>query len=159
MITDPHNGLLLFQKALLNGTIKPTRCKINRKLYFLRDRPTPDTIRITYAMIVGRQVKAMAVYMEEEPFEGKRVFGVGYSVGIPFRRKGLAKEMLLSSLEEFTALLSKQLDEPGFYLEAVVGVDNEVSKSVAKQVFNDEPDKIADGESGLPALHYLKLIS
>ncbi|SDX48035.1 hypothetical protein [Pseudomonas salomonii] len=26
-ITDPHTGLISFQKALLSGTIKPKRCK------------------------------------------------------------------------------------------------------------------------------------
>lgn len=61
-----------FQKALLSGTIKPKRCKTQRELYFLRDKPTPDTIRLTYAMIVGRQVKAMETYVEAEPNERKR---------------------------------------------------------------------------------------
>lgn len=37
-ITDPHNALVSFQKALLSGTIKPKRCKVCRELYFLRDK-------------------------------------------------------------------------------------------------------------------------
>lgn len=158
MITDPHNGLIVFQKAIHNGTIKPKRCKIRRELYFLRDRPTPDTIRMTYSIILGRQVKAVAVYMEEEPLDGKRVFSVGYAVGKAFRGEGLAKEILTSSFEEFSALISKGLNEAGFYLEAIVGVDNEISKSVAKQVFTDAPNEVIDGASGLPALHYLIFI-
>lgn len=43
-------GLISFQKVLLAGTIKPKRCKTPRELYFLRDKPTPDNIRLSYAM-------------------------------------------------------------------------------------------------------------
>ncbi|ELH1552299.1 N-acetyltransferase, partial [Pseudomonas aeruginosa] len=59
--------------------------------------------------------------------------------------------------EEFSGLLAKELAEPGFYVEAVVGVDNEPSKRVAGQFFT-EPKETVDGESGLPALHYIKLV-
>jgi hypothetical protein len=158
-ITDPHIGLVSFQKALLSGTIKPKRCKLRRELYFLRDKPTPDTIRLTYAMIVGRQVKAMAIYIEAEPNEGKRCFGVGYAVATPFRGQGLAKAILSSSLEEFGCLLAGELSEPGFYLEAIIAVDNERSHRVAKQLISQEPHEILDSESGLPALHYITLVT
>lgn len=156
-MSDPYTGLTSFQKALLSGTIKPKRCKVRRELYFLRDKPTPDTIRMTYAMIVGRQVKALAIYIEVEPNEGKRCFSVGYAVAVPFRRQGLAKAVLTSSLEEFSGLLMNELAEPGFYLEAVIGVDNESSNRVAQQLISD-PEATIDGESGLPALHYIKLV-
>ncbi|HBN8007324.1 TPA: N-acetyltransferase [Pseudomonas aeruginosa] len=156
-ITDPHNALVSFQKALLSGTIKPKRCKVCRELYFLRDKPTPDTIRMTYAQVVGRQVKALAMYVEVAPYEGKRCFNVGYAVAVPYRKQGLAKALLTSSLEEFSGLLAKELAEPGFYVEAVVGVDNEPSKRVAGQFFT-EPKETVDGVSGLPALHYIKLV-
>ncbi len=158
-ITDPHTGLISFQKALLSGTIKPKRCKTQRELYFLRDKPTPDTVRLTYAMIVGRQVKAMATYIEAEPNEGKRCFGVGYTVAIPFRGQGLAKAVLSSSLKEFKGLLEAELSEPGFYLEAIIGVDNERSHRVVKQIISQEPNEISDSESGLPALHYITLVT
>lgn len=158
-ITDPYKGLASFQKALLSGSIKPKRCKLRRELYFLRDKPTPDTIRMTYVMIVGREVKALAVYIEEEPNEGKRCFGVGYAVAAPYRGQGLAKAVLTSSLEEFKAMMSTDAPESGFYLEAVIGVDNERSHRVAKQIISSEPEAIIDSESGLPALHYITLVS
>lgn len=157
-MTDPHVGLISFQKALLSGTIKPKRCKLRRELYFHRDRPQPETIRLTYAMIVGREVKAFAVYVEAEPNEGKRCFGVGYAVAVPYRGQGLAKAMLSSSMEEFGHLLIAELSEPGYYLEAIIGVDNERSNNVAKQLISMQPDEIFDSESGLPALHYITLI-
>ncbi|MHA6075892.1 hypothetical protein ACVSML_06665, partial [Pseudomonas aeruginosa] len=113
--------------------------------------------RMTYAQVVGRQVKALAMYVEVAPYEGKRCFNVGYAVAVPYRKKGLAKALLTSSLEEFSGLLAKELAEPGFYVEAVVGVDNEPSKRVAGQFFT-EPKETVDGESGLPALHYIKLV-
>lgn len=158
-MSDPFIGLSSFQKALISGSIKPKRCRVRRELYYLRDRPTPDTIRMTYAMIIGRQVKAMAIYIETEPNEGKRCFGVGYAVAVPFRGQGLAKAVVTSSLEEFTLMITPQLPEPGFYLEAVVGIDNERSKNVARQLINQTPEEIVDSESGLPALHYIALVS
>jgi len=156
-ITDPHLGLLRFQKALLSGTIKPKRCKVRRELYYLRDKPTPDTIRMTYAMLAGRQVKAMAIYLEAEPNEGKRCFGVGYAVAVPYRRQGLAKTILESSLEEFSGLMAKEGEEPGFFVEAIVDVNNDPSNRVARKLIS-EPTPTTESESGLPALHYIKLI-
>ncbi len=90
-MTDPSVGLSSFQKALLSGSIKPKRCAVRRELHYLRDRPTLDTIRMTYAMITGLQVKAMATYIKTEPNEGKQCFGVGYAVAVPFHGQGLAK--------------------------------------------------------------------
>lgn len=78
-------------------------------------------------------------------------------MAVPYRKQGLAKALLTSSLEEFSGLLAKELAEPGFYVEAVVGVDNEPSKRVAGQFFT-EPKETVDGVSGLPALHYIKLV-
>lgn len=158
-MSDPSEGLSSFQKALLSGSIKPKRCAVRRELYYLRDRPTPDTIRMTYAMITGRQVKAMAIYIETEPNEGKRCFGVGYAVALPFRGQGLAKAVVASSLDEFTRMIALQLPEPGFYLEAVIGAGNERSQKVARQLISETPEEIIDSESGLPALHFITLVS
>lgn len=158
-MTDPHNGLVSFQKALLSGTIKPKRCKIQRELYFLRDKPTPETIRVTYALILGKQVKALAIYIESEPNEGKRCFGIGYAVAVPYRRQGLAKAIVASSLVEFSNMLTNKLPEPGFYVEAVVGIDNEPSNKVAAQIISPDREQITDSESGLPAYHYIKYVA
>lgn len=106
-------------------------------------------------MIVGRQVKAMAIYIEIEPNEGKRCFGVGYAVAVPYRGQGL---VVASSLEEFALMITPQLPEPGFYLEAVVGVGNERSQKVARKLISETADEIVDSESGWPALHYITFV-
>jgi hypothetical protein len=157
-ITDPHNALLSFQKALLSGTIKPKRCKVRRELYYLRDKPTPDTLRMTYAMVAGRQVKALAIFMENEPYEGKRCFGIGYAVAVHHRGQGLAKAVVEASLEEFAMMLRKDLVVPGFFVEAIVDVNNAPSNRVAEQLFS-EPTSTRESESGLPAFHYIKRMS
>lgn len=113
---------------------------------------------MTYAMITGRQVKAVAIYIECEPNKGKRSFDVGYAVAAPFRGQGLAKAVVTSTLEEFTLMTSPQLSEPGFYLEAVVGVDNERSQSVARQLINQTYTEIVDSASGQTALHYITYV-
>jgi RimJ/RimL family protein N-acetyltransferase len=157
-ITDPHLALLSFQKALISGTIKPKRCKVRRELYYLRDKPTPDDIRMTYAMVVGRQVKALAIYMENERYEGQRCFGIGYAVAVPYRGQGLAKAVVESSLEEFAMMLRKDSVELGFFVEAIVDVNNAVSNRVAEQLFG-VPTPTRESESGLPAFHYIKRMS
>lgn len=157
-ITDPHLALLSFQKALISGTIKPKRCKVQRELFYLRDKPTPETIRMTYAMVVGRQVKALAIYMENEPYEGKRCFGIGYAVAVHYRGQGLAKAVVEASLEEFAMMLRKDMVVPGFFVEAIVDVNNAPSNRVAEQLFG-EPKPTRESESGLPALHYMKRLS
>ena len=44
---------------------------------------------------------------------------------------------------------------PGFYIEAVVGTDNEPSMRVAGATISTSPVPITDHFSGLPALHYV----
>jgi hypothetical protein len=48
---------------------------------------------------------------------------------------------------------------PEFYVEAVVGADNVASRKIAEQVISDEPEAITEGQSGLPALKYVRRIT
>jgi hypothetical protein len=47
----------------------------------------------------------------------------------------------------------------GFWIEAVVGVDNPASQRVAAAVLTSSPEPITDDVSGLPALHYLRWVA
>ncbi|MFI3049484.1 hypothetical protein [Pseudomonas coronafaciens] len=41
----------------------------------------------------------------------------------------------------------------------IEALDNERSHRIARQIISQEPDKILDSESGLPALHYITLVT
>ena len=155
-MTDPHNGLVSFQAALLGGHIQPRVCSKHRDLSFLYDIAETSP-RITYALVDSNNaVKALASFVPVEPCNGSPCFGVGYAVAESFRGQGLAHEILEKSLDEFVALSKGKT--PRMYIEAVVGADNFASQKVAGRFINDAPDEITDNISGLPALHYMRLI-
>lgn len=155
-MTDPHNGLVSFQAALLGGHIRPRACSQHQDLSFLYDIAETSP-RITYALIEdGNVVKALASFVPVDPCDDSPCFAVGYAVAKSFRGQGLAYEILEKSLDEFVGLSKGKT--PRMYIEAVVGADNFASQKVAGRFINDAPDSITDQISGLPALHYMRLI-
>lgn len=155
-MTDPHNALVSFQEALLGGVIQPIRCSLHQELSYLVDIPITSP-RITYALIDSNSVvKALVLFAREKPVGGSLCFAIGYAVAEPFRRQGLAHEIVEKALAELSIFFKGQT--PRMYINAVVGVDNAASQKVAARFINDEPDSITDEISGLPAFHYMRLI-
>jgi hypothetical protein len=157
-IVDPHIGFVSYQQALLDGSIRPTPCESHPELFVMHDEPEPGVQRLTYAFNSGAVSKAYAVYIQADFLNGKPCFGVGYATAEQFRNQGLATEIVTASLKELHQGMAPHLREPGFYVEAIVGTDNPASQKVASRTLSDSPDSIKDDVSGLPALHYVKLI-
>lgn len=159
-LVDPHIGFVSYQEALLDGSISPTPCESHPELFVMRDEPEPESgvQRLTYAFNSGKVSKAYAVYIQANPLDGKPCFGIGYATADPFRNQGLATEIVIASMRELKQGLSRHLRKPGFYVEAIVGIDNHASQKVAARTLSDSPHSITDDESGLPALHYVKLV-
>ena len=67
-------------------------------------------------------------------------------------------EIVMASLEKLRQGLTVHMREPGFYVAAVVGVDNHASRKVAARTLCNTPDAIDDSGSGLSALHYIKRV-
>lgn len=82
----------------------------------------------------------------------------GYATAEQFRNHGFATEIVKASMEELHRGISQHLPEPGFYVEAIVGMENLASQKVAARTLTDMPKTIVDGISGLPALHYIKQV-
>jgi len=157
-IVDPHMGFVSYQQALLDGSIRPTPCKSHPELFVMQDEPEPGAQRLTYAFNSGTVSKAYAVYTQEDFLNGKPCFGVGYATAEQFRNQGLATEIVMASMKELHQGMARHLREPGFYIEAIVGADNPASQKVASRTLSDSPDSILEDASGLPALHYIKLV-
>ncbi len=155
-ITDPNVGFLSYKQALREGTISPQRCDAHPHLFVMSDQPQKGVHRLTYTFITGKKAKAYAVFLVSDPIEGKPCFGVGYATDEAYRNQGLATKILKASIKEMRDKLAPRLQKSGFYIEAIVGLDNLVSQKVAARVLQSDPKQTIDSASGLPALHYVK---
>ncbi len=156
-MTDPTDALVSFQAALLQGVIPVQPGAVDPNLYVHRDTPADGVLRLSYVKLDGKTVTAFVVYVWGEPVDGVPCLQIGYAVPPEFRNQGLAKAAIRSSLEELKVGLGRNGVEK-FYVEAVVGADNDVSNSVAYQVLSETRNTITDEFSGCPAFQYLKLV-
>lgn len=150
-MVNPHIGLVSYQQALLQGLIHPRPCAVHKTLFVLFD-DVPDGKRITYAMVQGTTVKATVVFAPNGYFDGKPCFQVGYAVAEPFRRQGLATQVVRMAIEELTEGFKKVI--PAFHIEAVVSPSNLASLRVAETVVGGTRDQIVDKHSGESAIRF-----
>lgn len=110
--------------------------------------------RFSYLKLDGNRITALAMFVSGDFIEGQPSFNVGYAVDTSHRGQGLAKELVTKAISELKKGLSGA-GISGFYVEAVVGLDNVASQRVANATISDKPEKITDDVSGLPVLHYI----
>ncbi len=156
-MTDPFEALKSFQEALLNGEIDNLQAgELDPNLFLHVDRPN-GVIRFTYVRLDRQSVTAMAIMVGTEPIDGLPCFQAGVAVPEAHRGKGYAKSVLAAAIAELKHGLSRNKIS-SLYIEAIVGVDNEPSKRVAKATISATPVAVTDEYSGLPALQYLAKI-
>lgn len=156
-IANPMDALasLQYEVGSRGMPTHPTSCSPDIRVVL--DQPNGIT-RYTYAVIEMGLVKAVAIFVMDDPIDGIAAFNVGYAVAKPYRRQGLGKRILEAGIQE----LSRGLGQHGvkqFYVEAVVGRDNMASQQLAKSVFSNTTTEGTDSESGVPVYSYLKLVS
>ncbi|SEI14595.1 GNAT family N-acetyltransferase [Paraburkholderia hospita] len=152
-MSDPHIGLLSYQKALLLHEISPWPTKYEPGLMMLVDGEGADR-RLTYALVEGRTVKATVVFAYAERYEGERCFSVGYAVAEKFRGSGVATDVLTRSISD----LRQGLGWPVFYIEAIVDAENLASRRVCEKVLSTSPEAMTESISGKPASRYFKRV-
>ncbi|WP_449556844.1 GNAT family N-acetyltransferase [Huaxiibacter chinensis] len=155
-LVDPTDSLNSFQHALSNSLIRLSPCVVHPEMKVLMD-DADGTPRITYAFVQGDIVKGVAIYVPADPYEGKPCFGVGYAVADKFKRQGIATKLLKASIEEMQYGFRNSCNE--FYVEAIVGVDNQASNILASEVLSATPKPGKDSHSGKPINQYMKLFS
>jgi hypothetical protein len=156
-MTDPMDALVSFQQALLNGEIRLQPGALDPDIFVYADKPAPGVSRIAYVRLDGRTVKAFVNVIGVEPIDGLPCFQLGVAVPVQYRNKGYAKSILASAIAELEHGLSRNRIS-SFYVEGVVGVDNEPSKRASAATISSSPTAIIDNVSGLPALHYVRKI-
>jgi hypothetical protein len=155
-MTDPSAALTSFQEVFGTEGIPLQPGVIDPDLFVYRDEPT-GSLRFTYVRLDRRTVTALVMFAQVPPLKGLPCFQLGVAVPEKYRAQGRAKEIVIAA----TAELQNGLGRNGvaaFYIEAVVGTDNEPSKRVAAATISANPVPITDKFSGLPALHYVRKI-
>ena len=157
-MTDPFDGLISFQRALLDGEIKLQAGALDPDLFVHADQPAPGVQRLTYVRLDRQSVvTALAMIVGTESIDGLRCFQVGVAVPEAYRGKGYAKSVVAAAIAELKyGLLRNKISS--FYVEAIVSIDNEPSKRVAEATISATPVDVTDEVSGLPALHYVRKI-
>src|SRR5260370_8441599 len=86
-MTDPTDGMVSFQQALLDGEIDLRPGELDPDLFVHADNPAPGVARITYVRLDRQTVKAFASIVATEPMEDLPCFQVGVAVPGPYRGK------------------------------------------------------------------------
>jgi len=155
-MADPHAALLSFQQALADGEIQLRPGELDPKLFLYADQPN-GRARFTYVRLNNRTVTAFVNLAVADPIEGMPCFQIGYAVPEAFRGQGRAKDAVKAALAELKNGIARA-NITTFYVEAVVGKDNEPSKHVAAATISSKAVEITDQDSGLPALQYVRRI-
>lgn len=153
-LTDPFPALQSFQQAYLAGRIDLQRGQVDTNLFLHVDQPN-GAPRLTYVRLDGRTVTALVEFVTCAPVDGSPCFNIGYAVDPKYRNQGLAKQLLVAAIAELQAGFGSA-GFPGFYVEAIVSVDNLASQKVA--TFGITPDRIhgTDNLSGVPIYQFIK---
>ena len=153
-LTDPFPALQSIQQAYAAGQINLQRGRVDRDLYVFVDQPNGEP-RFNYVRLSGQTVTCLVEFAVTLPVEGSPCFQVGYAVDPAYRRQGLAKHLLPAAITELQAGFGGA-GMPGFYVEAIVGVDNIASQKVAAAGITPDIVEGIDHHSGVPIYQYLK---
>ncbi len=156
-MTDPMDALNSLQTALNAGTVPLRPCDQHPNLRVLFDQPNNNP-RFTYALLDGRVVQAIALFVLIEPYDGLPRFQVGYAVLERFRCRGIGSQVFQESISELTNGLSRTPIK-SFYLEAIVAVGNNASNAMARKHISESPIVCKDELSNEDALQYFRRIA
>jgi RimJ/RimL family protein N-acetyltransferase len=155
-MTDPSDALESFQQALRDGGIQLQRGDIDPELFVHLDRQNGKA-RFTYFRLQRQRVTALVMVLICDPIEGTPCFQIGYAVPEEYRSEGRAKNAVGAAFAELKHGLARNKIS-AFYVEAIVGADNEASKRVAAATISTTPVEVTDCVSGLPAYQYIRKI-
>lgn len=152
-LVDPMDALKSFEPALKRGELRTERGRVEPNLIVHMDTPNGDW-RMTYALMRGQTVGAIAIILGAEHENGLPVFQIGYAVPQHLRKRGLGRKVVEAAIAEFTAGMARG-GIVHFYLEAMVGERNAASQRLAARTIGGEPRPTNDSASGEPILQYI----
>jgi hypothetical protein len=155
--TNLMDALKYLQKALDAGTVRMQRCEIYPNLRVLVDEPNGD-LRLTYAKVIAGTVQSIAVFVLTKSVGRVGRFSLGFAVKKSIRGLGLAKEIVVQSIDELLRGMTRN-GMREFYVLAAVPESNIPANRVARQVLSDSPERATSLDFDEPTLIYQKLIT
>lgn len=154
-MTDPHDGMISFQKGLQAGILELGPVPNYQDLFSHFDVPAPGVGRLTYVRLSDnrRTVQAFLSCVMNGKVDGFPCVSVGYAVPESARNQGRAKQILRDAINDQLHQARRNGIET-LYVEAVVDVTNFPSQRVAEAVLGVERESIIDSASGRPAYRY-----
>jgi RimJ/RimL family protein N-acetyltransferase len=143
-----------FQEALERKLISPKECKGTPGMFFLHD-DAGGKARVSYAYIEEGLVLCLVAFIQVENYNEKVCMNIGYAVAPDYRGKGLGARRVQEAMSHLVVYLSEQSIRE-FYIEAVVGIENEPSNRIASKLISKKPKRTIDQVSGQPAFQYFK---
>lgn len=153
-MTDPSDALRSFQGQLKQ--LQLHQCDLDKELFVHIDHPDGNP-RFTYVRLKDQTVTTLVNFIPVDPIKGIPCFQIGYAVPEAYRKQGRAKDTVIAAIAEMKNGLERNKLKT-FYLEAIVGKENEASKKVADATFLSSPTEVTDSVSGLEALQYVRKI-
>lgn len=154
-MTDPMNALHSLDEEIKRGMPVQT-CELNRSYKMIFDQPNGRN-RFSYTKVKGKDAICLSMFAETDLINGFLCFNIGYAVIEQYRGSGLGAEAVGIGIDDLKNGLPRAGIEK-FYIEAVVGINNSPSISVAEKIFNAKGNEITDAYSGEPALHFRMLV-
>lgn len=157
LMEGPIALLLDIQKALDSGvTVDPRELDHGYKMIY--DEPKVGLRRYSFVKIVEGEAQALSIFGLEIPINEITCYNVSYAVKENHRGRGLAVEAVNRGFEKLKIEMTKA-NLKSFYVEAVIDRNNLQSLKVASKLFSSPALPIEDGESGIPAFHFKKLVT
>lgn len=157
LMANPMEALNDYQRALNTGMeINPN--EIDGDYLKRIGEIVRGVTRFDFVKIVDQEVQAIAMFVQEEPFNNTKRYSVAYAVSEKYRGRSLAIETATKGLEELKKTLRRDNIQK-FYVEALIDKTNIHSIKVAEKLFSSLGTPKEDDETGTPALLFYSLIA
>lgn len=155
-LPDIAGALKSFQQAFSAGAIHLQPGALDPELFVHMDQPNGE-LRLTYVRLDRRKVTAMVQFIPCDHVEGEPCFNVGWAVPEELRGQGRAGEAFIAAVKEMRHGFAPR-GMTAFWIEGVVGADNEASQRVAERVISAPVTTDTDSTAGVPIVQYLRRI-
>ncbi|WP_145181925.1 GNAT family N-acetyltransferase [Pseudomonas sp. URMO17WK12:I11] len=154
-MSDPHIGMVSFQKALDNRELSLGPVRNHQDLYSHIDQPAPDTIRLTYVRLNPDRstVQSFVSCVMNGYVKGFPCVSVGYAVPEALRNQGHAKQILADVVKD-QVYQAGQNGIRELYVEAIIDIRNIASQRVADSILTGSRDHLNEEASGRPAVRF-----
>lgn len=153
--TKPMEVLVDLQRGINSG-ITLRQCELDPRVYMTAGRVNGRT-RYCYVLVEQGIVKALSLFVQDDPIGNIDRFLLGYAVAEKYRRRGYGTKITGEGIAELAGYLAKR-GVAAFYVTAFVAMDNIASRKVAEKVLTKACKKITEDDPERNACYYVRLV-